>query len=215
MTARDSGGEASPAAPSLPVAAFDFDGTLLRGDSLWHFVRYALGDGRLLRLLVGQGFNLLAHALRMRRNSVAKARFLHAAFGRYRRPALEALGREFAETGLDPRLDPQMLANVMRHRALGHRLIVVSAALDLYLEPWARRHGFEACLCSALEFDADGRLTGALQGDNCFGAEKVARLRSYLGTDPAAQELHVYGDSRGDRELLQIATYAYFRGKRI
>ncbi|MGH9000745.1 MAG: haloacid dehalogenase-like hydrolase, partial [Acidimicrobiia bacterium] len=50
-----------------------------------------------------------------------------------------------------------------------------------------------------------GRLTGALLGANCRGAEKVARLREWLGGEELEVDLWAYGDSRGDAELLALA----------
>jgi phosphoserine phosphatase len=45
---------------------------------------------------------------------------------------------------------------------------------------------------------------------NCFGPEKVARLTKLLG--PKNQyTLYAYGDSRGDRELLELADFKYYR----
>ena len=61
-------------------------------------------------------------------------------------------------------------------------------------------------LCTHLEADAAGRLTGRLDGPNCRGPEKERRLRAWL-TDRGLEKatLWAYGDSRGDRELLALA----------
>ena len=95
------------------------------------------------------------------------------------------------------------MARLAAHRAAGDRCVLVSASLDLWLQPWAQRHGFAAVLCSQLAADADGRASGRLAGANCFGAEKVRRLEAWLaGTRP---RLVAYGDSRGDLPLLDFA----------
>lgn len=86
---------------------------------------------------------------------------------------------------------------------------MVSASLDLYLEPTAAALGFDDLLCTSpsanhLVFD------GGLAGKNCRGPEKVSRLRNLLG-NLADFEIYAYGDSAGDRELLEKADHAYFR----
>jgi phosphatidylglycerophosphatase C len=109
-------------------------------------------------------------------------------------------------------LRPQALRRLEWHRARGHRLVLVSSTLDLYLAPLAEQLGFDDLACSrlALRRDADGteRFTGELEGGDCTGAEKPRRLAALVGT---TIELHAYGDSAGDRELLAAADHPHFR----
>ena len=56
----------------------------------------------------------------------------------------------------------------------------------------------------------DGRLTGRFLTPNCYGAEKVNRIRQLL-PDRQHYYLVAYGDSRGDRELLAEADEAYYK----
>jgi len=123
-------------------------------------------------------------------------------------PRLRALGPAHARA-LVPRLRPQALARIAWHRAQGHRLVLVSSTLDLYLADLGTQLGFDDVLCSRLESEGD-RCTGELEGADCTGAEKRRRLEALLG-DLRAHELHVYGDSDGDRELLAAADHPHFR----
>jgi phosphatidylglycerophosphatase C len=78
------------------------------------------------------------------------------------------------------------------------------------LKPWAESVGFAAVLGSRLERTAAGLVTGRLVGKNCYGEEKPRRLAELLG-DRRCYCLYAYGDSRGDRALLNCADYAYYR----
>ena len=78
------------------------------------------------------------------------------------------------------------------------------------MRPWALKTGFDDVIASHLETREDGRITGNLLGENCFGIEKVRRLEALLGPK-SGYTLYAYGDSRGDRELLSSADYAYYR----
>src|SRR5262249_48889542 len=104
---------------------------------------------------------------------------------------------------------PAALGRPRGHRTRGHRAGLVSASLEILLEPWARAAGIDDVLATGMEV-RDGRLTGRLAGPNCYGGEKVARLRALLG-DLDAVELYAYGDSRGDRELLATARHPAYR----
>ena len=63
-------------------------------------------------------------------------------------------------------------------------------------------------------FDASDRCIGTMAGPNCRGPEKVRRLKAQFGDD--VHLAAAYGDTSGDREMLQIADekgYRVFRGK--
>lgn len=104
---------------------------------------------------------------------------------------------------------PAARAKVAWHKTRGHRLIMVSASLDLYLEPVCRDLGFDDLLCTRpsvnnLVFD------GRLQRHNCRGPEKVRQLTGLLG-DLSQCELYAYGDSAGDHEMLSAADHPNWR----
>ncbi|MBV8626642.1 MAG: HAD-IB family hydrolase, partial [Paraburkholderia sp.] len=140
-----------------------------------------------------------------------KARFLYAAMGPVRRDALEAAARRFVERRLGTLLRPEMLARLAEHQALGHEVVLVSASPSIYLRMWAQTVGIDTVLSSELQW-RDGLYTGHLAGENCWGPEKVARLRAWWGARAPAT-LYAYGDSRGDREMASLAQHAWIRGE--
>jgi len=95
------------------------------------------------------------------------------------------------------------------HLEQGHRCIIVSASIDIYLEPWAESFGVHDVICSRLA-SPNGFVTGKLMGANCWGPEKVRRLEEEFG-NLEDYNLFAYGDSRGDRELLAAADHPFYR----
>lgn len=191
------------------VAAFDFDGTLVPGDSLLPFVWRAAGPRRFLHAMARHGVRTaLATIARVGSRDAAKAAFVSTALRGLPVSELVAAGIAFSHH-LEPRIHPAALDRIDWHRRQGHELVLVSASLLLYLEPLAARLGFSAVLATALEVDQTGHLTGAIDGLNVRGAEKVARLQRWLGG--RRPELWAYGDSAGDRELLAAADH----GRRV
>jgi phosphoserine phosphatase len=85
--------------------------------------------------------------------------------------------------------------------------------VDLYVEPLGRSLGFDHVVCTrpaVVQRAAGARYDGTLAGEDCTGAGKVRCIEAVLGP-LASVELHAYGDSAGDRELLAIAQRAHWR----
>jgi phosphatidylglycerophosphatase C len=192
------------------VAAFDFDGTLTYRDTLLPFLLHAAGPGRFVRHAFALIPTLAGYGLGMIRNDVAKQRVLGRFFAGTHIDILRDKATEFAEQELPSLIRPEAVRRLDWHKKQGHRCIVISASMDLYVRHWALKTGFDDVLASRLEMLADGSVTGNLAGGNCFGSEKVRRLEGLLGPR-TGYTLYVYGDSRGDRELLSAADHAYYR----
>lgn len=194
----------------MNVAAFDFDGTLVKGDSLLPFLRRLCGVRRLVVAGVGARRELFGLRRGGDARDVAKAAFLSRAL-----PGIDA-GRAMAladvyAAELERRLRPDTLGRLRRHQADGDRVVLVSASPALYLEPLGRLLGLDAVLATGLVVGADGRFTGELLGANCRGPEKARRLQRYLtDTCPDAVTLWAYGDSDGDREMLAMANHPHW-----
>jgi phosphatidylglycerophosphatase C len=191
------------------VAVFDFDGTITDGDSTTAFCVATVPAPRLAAALAARGPMLAGYALGLVPRTRLKESLLTAFFRGVREDDLRRRAALWSARDLPRLVRPAAMARVRWHQSQGHRVVLASASLELLLEPWARAAGIRDVLATRLEV-RDGRLTGRLDGPNCWGEEKVVRLRALLG-DLDAFELHAYGDSRGDRELLAVAQHAVYR----
>lgn len=190
------------------VAAFDFDGTISTRDTFVPFLLRAFGWSRVLRALLPLTFTGLAVILGQGSRDAFKARLIARLFTGIPVSTLTPHGSAHA-AAIRPLLRPQALARIQWHRARGHRLVMVSASLDLYLRDLAEHLCFDDLLCTQLEREG-ACFSGRMAGGNCRGAEKVKRLHALLG-ELSRLELYAYGDSDGDREMLEIAQYPCYR----
>lgn len=89
---------------------------------------------------------------------------------------------------------------------------LVSASLELYLQPIAKKLKFDAFSGTRLE-EKDGCFTGYILGFNCIGSQKCARIKHYFDNYLPFEQIWCYGDSMGDDELLKLATpnYAFYK----
>lgn len=218
---RSTSGEGVPAAPAgaagagdrVPVdgaqgvAAFDFDGTLIRGDSLLPFLARVAGRCRFALTMIvsapaaGRAYR---HGGRDAMKVVLLDRFLQGVPS----DRLDVVGQAYGEQ-LAATIRPAMAERMAWHRGQGHRLVMVSASLDVYLAPLGRALGFDGVLATRLEVGHDGRMTGRLHGRNVRGPEKREQMQRWLAQEleGGAYSLWAYGDSAGDRELLAMADH--------
>ncbi len=193
------------------VAAFDFDGTLSRRDTLVPFLRQACGTGRLARALA----SAIARR-RTRDRDALKVTLVGELFRGWSAERLETLGRAYVPTLLDG-LRPELVERLRWHGREGHATVIVSASLGAYLRPLADHLELDAALAVEMVAGGDGALTGEVVGGlNTRGPEKVARLDSWLDAryGPGHDvELWAYGDSAGDEALLARADHPTWVGR--
>lgn len=192
------------------VAAFDFDGTLTRHDTLFPFLLHVAGYFKLLNKIIYLSPVLFAYAVGFMRNDIAKVKVLRSFLAGMTLANLQQLAQTFAASKLPKLLRSEAMQRFAWHKQQGHRCIIVSASLELYLQPWASKAGFDDVLGSRLEPLDHERTSGNLLGENCFGPEKMRRLERLLGPRDG-YTLYAYGDSQGDKELLSAADYPFYR----
>jgi phosphatidylglycerophosphatase C len=197
------------------IAAFDLDGTLTSRDCVVPFLREVAGTPRLVAGVATHPLELSKAVITRDRDSF-KALATRATFADRPLDALEPLAVGFAAMVHDNWLRGDTLADLRAHLERGDQVVIVSASYAIYVEPLAALLGAHEVLATRLALGAGGRLTGALDGPNCRGAEKVRRLHGWLDTahgGRAAVEVVAYGDSAGDREMLADADEAHWVGK--
>jgi phosphatidylglycerophosphatase C len=217
-------------APERPVvAAFDFDGTLTSGESVWKFLASVAGVRRVaVATLVGAPKLAAAALLSGRTADDAKETLFVRTLRGLSADEVARRAAAFGLTHLRRRGRADVVCRLEWHRAQGHRIAIVSASPEVYVAPVGAELGVDAVLATRLEIAPDGTLTGRYAGRNTRGAQKVARLRDWMetgatseseradeGSDPGRAGpparpaptpfLWAYGNSRGDRRLLDAA----------
>ncbi len=188
-----------------PLAAFDFDGTITRRDTLYPFLRALVGRRRLIAAALADLPRLGAAALGRGDRDEAKARLFERVLAGRDVGHVRRVGLEHARRVVAVGIRPEMRQRIAWHRDRGHEVAIVSASLDVYLDEIGRDLGVDHVICTTLEV-RDGLLTGVMVGGNCRGDNKVNRLRAAFA-DLDDRELWAYGDSAGDDAMLAIADH--------
>jgi phosphatidylglycerophosphatase C len=187
------------------IAAFDFDGTMTRHDTLVPFLVTVAGRGPVLAALAAQSPRLAYAAARRGDRDATKVRVLRRLLSGRPYVDVERAGHTYGASLLRRGITADARDRVAWHRREGHEVVIVSASLDVYLGEVAEQLGIGQLLCTSLEVDGQGRCTGELRGRNCRGAEKVERLRAVVGRDDV--EIWAYGNSGGDDEMLAYSQH--------
>ncbi|MBM5796562.1 MAG: HAD-IB family phosphatase [Cyanobacteria bacterium K_Offshore_0m_m2_072] len=196
------------------IAAFDCDGTLIRADATRRFLLLLRGPVGLTLDLCRLAPQLLVW--RLGRCSTAQLkeavlnRALQVAPHRRREAALRQL-----PAILIAQLRPQAVARLRWHQQHGHRCLIVTASPEPLIAPLARHLGVELIATGCSDLLQVGPASPLrLTTPNCKGPEKLRRLEQHLGSLPPPKQLEAYGDSRGDRELLQASGHSHWRSFR-
>lgn len=186
---------------TTPVAAFDMDGTITWADAFTTFLRWRMSRGAFYARVLPLTPLFPAYLLRQLDRKRLKERFATAFLGGAEASAVEKETEAFWAGAGARLLRADAVAEIDRRHAEGFRVVIVTACPEIIAAPLARRLG-AGLLGTRLE-TKDGRLTGRIAGENCRGAEKVARLKALCGPDFTLAA--AFGDSSGDAEMLAAA----------
>ena len=144
-------------------------------------------------------------------NQSAKEKLLSLFLNNIAQDELVSLGREYSQNRIPLILRKGALGRLIYHIESGHRVIIISASPEFWLEKWCHSVGVEL-IATKLAFK-QGFFTGQFEGKNCYGAEKVNRLKRHLKPSliDNYEEIIAYGDSRGDKEMFEIANEVHFQ----
>jgi len=197
----------SPAAtPPRDIAIFDLDHTLTRRDTYLRFLLsvlkrrpWRLGHCVLLPAAV------VIHKSGLRDNTWLKRVFLRAIAGGATRADLSSMARDFSAQTLQTQIYPDARACVERHVAAGDRLVLASASFDLYVPLIGAALGFEHVLCTRAAWGSDDRLSGDIEGHNCYGPHKLTAVQTLLDNLPERGHVTMYSDHHSDLPVLRLA----------
>ena len=215
--------------------AFDFDGTLTTRDTLLLFIRHARGWWALFGGLLLFSPLLVLMKLHLADNGRTKERLFRHYFRGMLERDFDALCQSFARSHTHI-LRTAGLRTIQQALDRGERVVVLSASIDRWVEACLRPFLVSSSQFQVLGTEievADGRLTGRFATPNCYGPEKVRRLKEFLkkvsprgdvegatkvsprGDVEGALEgtpfIIAYGDSRGDKELLAYADESHYK----
>ncbi len=186
----------------MKLALFDFDGTITTKDSMVDFITYAGGYKKFLLGFFLLSPILILYKLKLIPNWKAKEIVLSYFFKGWEIKYFENKAERYSRDELPKIVRKTALEKIDWHKAQGHKVAVVTASIEDWLKGWCEVYSLDL-IATKLEVK-NGRLTGRFSTKNCYGIEKVKRIKEKYNLE-GFDQIFVYGDSSDDREMLALA----------
>jgi HAD superfamily hydrolase (TIGR01490 family) len=188
------------------LAVFDVDGTLVETNVVEYFLWM-----RLRAQPIDEWPRFMAQMLREAPRWLYLERRSRAEFQRsfYREydgldyEVMKKLGREALDAVTLRRIYPEGMRRIREHKRAGHRVLLLTGALDVVVEPLAELLDVEVDCAHLLT--KDGRLTGDLQSPPPAGEARGTLLEEYASRNGIVlSESFAYADSLSDLGMLEL-----------
>ena len=189
------------------VAVFDFDHTLVTGDSFWPFLSYAVGKSRTYAALA-EGMARLG-ARRMRGEVVEGGRtFLKDYLLRQLLAGkpLDQLRDAAARTRKWQTVNTPVMRALREHSERGDKIVIASGGLNLYLPELLRDVPHDALICTDIGVE-NGVVTGAMINGNCVRMRKAERVGEWLAAHEPFDESWGYGNYPHDVPMMNLVKH--------
>lgn len=188
----------------MRLALFDLDNTLLGGDS-----DHAWGDYLCARGILdpveykARNDAFYVDYLAGKLNLTDYLNFSLEILATTDMAQLDEWHRDFMRDCIEPIILPKALELLASHRAVGDKLVIITATNRFVTGPIAERLGVETLLATECEMQG-GRYTGRSVDVPCFREGKVTRLNRWLEENGLSlEDSYFYSDSMNDLPLLE------------
>jgi HAD superfamily hydrolase (TIGR01490 family) len=187
------------------LAVFDVDGTLVETNVVEYFFWMRLKDqapGDWPAFLASMASKAPRWLYLERRSRAEFQRAFYREYDGLEAERMRRLGREALHAVTLRRLYPEGVRRLREHKRAGHRVLLLTGALDVVVEPLAELLEVDVDCAHLLE--RDGLLTGDLESPPPAGEARAALLEEYAaGHGVVLAESFAYADAISDLPMLE------------
>jgi phosphatidylglycerophosphatase C len=194
---------------SKKISIFDLDGTLTKSDT---YLPYLIGflkrnPKRWLKASI-LPFAVVMFYLKIHDNQWLKTIFLKVILGGETKDNILAWNKIFLDKLFTEGLREDIVTILKKKQNAGDIILLSTASLDIYVPDIQNWFSINHLICTNTLWQ-DDCLTGELDGNNCYGLEKLARVKSYMRKHNISGEISVYSDHASDWPIMNYADKAY------
>ena len=192
------------------IAAYDFDGTITNCDTFVDFTIFSKGRFRALCAFILFFPVIAVTKMRLYPNWKAKQLIFSYLFRGVNISVFNQMCKNYYEKRHNRIIRKSAAESIKRHIQNKDTLAVISASFSNWVRLFAEELGIQYVICTEIETDANGLISGKFSTPNCYGNEKVTRLLQ-LFPERESYILISYGDSSGDKDLLNFSDKAFYK----
>ena len=190
------------------LAVFDVDGTLVETNVVEYFLWMRLRAQPLedWPSFMAQMLREAPRWLYLERRSRAEfQRSFYREYNGLEYDVMKQLGREALDAVTLRRIYPEGMRRIREHKRAGHRVLLLTGALDVVVEPLAELLDVEVDCAHLLV--KEGRLTGDLQAPPPAGEARGTLLEEYAAKNGIVlSESFAYADSLSDLPMMELVS---------
>lgn len=190
------------------LALFDFDGTITNRDTFIDFFKFVYGPWKIAGIAAKIAPFIILHFLKIYPGSKLKELFFGDLIKGWSRERFAQEAGNYYEKRLKKIIKTSALNEIKKLKNEGAQIVVVTASAKEWVIPFTDDLGINI-IATELEV-VDDLYTGNIKGKNCRGEEKVRRISDKYDTT-LFDTILAYGDSSGDKEMLEFATKGFYR----
>lgn len=188
----------------MKIYFFDFDGTLIRKDSMLLFL-FFIEKNYLIFFFKALIFSpvYFLFILGLMRKTKTKETLLKIYFFGKNEIQLKKKSKQFSKS-----IMKYFYRDAVNYISkIKVKKCIVTASLDIWMKDIANLLDCEL-ICTESKF-INGRFYG-IKGKNCFGPHKVEKIFKRYDIN-IYKEIFVFGDSNGDKEMLNLGSKCYYK----
>ena len=203
------------ASGKVRIAAFDFDGTCIKGNSPVMLVRHLKRNGMIRKRIVSKIILwAAAYKLRLPQEEAWVRGLVFTAFEGMPKTEADKFLMDFYDDVIESggRFRAQAHDTMDRLRAQGVEVLIVSATFEPIVRRAAQCHPIDGQLSTRMAVDERGCYTTHVEGECVEGAAKVRAIRKYADAkygEGAWELAYAYGDHHSDSEMLAAASHPF------
>jgi HAD superfamily hydrolase (TIGR01490 family) len=194
------------------IVIFDVDDTLIRGQSQQLFIKYLLKKGfisyfayiKIMAWFVLYKFGFVSDPKKI-------AEYSFKLFKGKSKEEIEKLSKDFFQEILSKEFYKEALDIIKEHRNKGHKIILLSNAIEIIVRKISERLNIPDYICTKLE-TVNEIYTGKIFGEVTYGQNKVGKIKNYLSENNIKleeTESWGYGDHSSDIFVLELVKYPF------
>lgn len=198
---------------TIKIAAFDFDGTCLDGNSPVMLVKYLVKKGMLDKSVIARILCWgIAYKLRLPQNEAWVRGLVFRAFEGKPVADVDEFLKQFYDEVVEPRYRKRADEVMRTYRSQGVKVILVSATFEPIAQRAQEKHPIDYQISTRMCSTEHGTYTCQVEGIPVEGEQKLVELRSFADHMWGSGNwclAAAYGDHHSDRPLLSAAQQAY------